>query len=294
VNSKTVYGSRLQGTCRSLGLSYKEVGKWVKNSNRHYPDRWAVTGVELSEADAQTLTAHLEAKANKEQVRRERAAALTPQDREAKAAKRREAAHKRETKEIAAICQSVLRRSELSETDVLAFAEHANEPGEGRVVRTRTACSQDFDTKVYMALVAWVRHKKTPYDDARQAAKDSAYRDYLDAKEWGADRDERAELLDEARDAMSGVRDRLHRQYTAEAVAWLKARRTPAQVEADRQLKLAEFKAKLIAQRDCSRPVATHDGKQRWFTNAHKLTKGWHLDVSQFAVGDVAGVSGSR
>lgn len=280
INSKTVYGSRLQVTCRSLGLYYKEVGEWVKNSNRHYPDRWAVTGVELSEADAQTLQTYLDNKRAKEQAKyaksnaacERRAAAeakakeevglrperavrgvgtsMLPENKpyfawfdafnaaterylmldadyaaeKLKAQKRRDSAAKREAKELAAITSSVTSRWLLDAADVTAFAEHANEPGEGRVVRTRTACREDFDTKVYMALVAWVRHNKTVYDDERRDAKDTAYAGYLEAKEWGADRDERADLLDEARDAMQGVRNRLHAKYTAEAVAWLKER----------------------------------------------------------------------
>jgi hypothetical protein len=141
--------------------------------------------------------------------------------------KKRETASKREAKEIAAIAASVNKRWTLDAAAVKAFVEHANEPGEGRVVRTKTACTEDFDTKVYMALVAWVRHNKTNYDDDRAAAKDRAYSGYLQAKEWGDSYEECGELLDEARMESRRARNELHEKYTAEAVAWLEARKTP-------------------------------------------------------------------
>jgi hypothetical protein len=143
----------------------------------------------------------------------------------AKDQKKRDSAAKRTTKEIAAISASVNKRWAMDSTEVKEFAEHANEPGKGRVVRTKTACTEDFDTKVYIALVAWVRHNKTTYDDDRADAKDSAYSGYLQAKEWGDS--DRGELLDEARMESRRARNELHKKYTAEAVAWLEAKKTP-------------------------------------------------------------------
>jgi hypothetical protein len=121
----------------------------------------------------------------------------------------------------------------MDETDGRAFAEHANEPGEGRVIRTKKACTEDFHTKVYMALVAWVRHNKTDYDDKRSAAKDAAYAGYLEAKEWGCSYEERGEELDQARADSSQARNELHAQYTTEAVEWLKSieKQTPQVVK---------------------------------------------------------------
>ncbi len=142
----------------------------------------------------------------------------------AKDQKKRESAAKREAKELAAIAASVNKRWTLEATDVKAFSEHANEPGEGRVVRTRTACKEDFDTKVYMALVAWVRHTKTNYEAEFSAAKEAAYAKYQDEKsygEFGSDEYKTESLLEEFRREKQEARNELHAQYTAEAVAWL-------------------------------------------------------------------------
>jgi hypothetical protein len=164
----------------------------------------------------------------------ERYLALDPAavaERELKA-KRAAAAEKRVARELAKITAEVNHRWTLDAADVTAFAEHANEPGEGRVLRTKTACAETFETKVYMALVAWVRHNYTGYDDALAASKDSAYAGYLEAKENGDDWETKAQLLDDARAEHRQNHANLHKQFTDEAVAWLKAREVKTGVAA--------------------------------------------------------------
>lgn len=136
---------------------------------------------------------------------------------------------KREEKEIAVIAGVVNAHWTLDPADVEAFAKHANESGEGRVVRTRAACAEPFEEKVRMALVAWVRHNKTDYDSAFSKARDAAYEQYAAAKEFGYDRADRLDALDNARAESAQAHAELKAQYTEEALAWLKSRERIAQ-----------------------------------------------------------------
>lgn len=228
VETVHVAGSRLQPVCRKLGIPFSEhFSHWQKNSNRHYPDRRVYNGVDLAPADAEKLTAYLADRTAKETAKAAKRAALLAMpeaDRAALRAKKQAAQDKRVARELAKITAEVNRRWTLDAEDVTAFAAHANEPGEGRVLRTKSACAETFETKVYMALVAWVRHNYTGYDDALTASKDSAYRDYLDAKENGDDWETKAQLLDDARAEHRQNHASLHKQFTDGAVAWLKVR----------------------------------------------------------------------
>jgi hypothetical protein len=223
-----VPGSRLQPVCRKLGIPFGEhFSHWEKNSSRHYPDRRVYDGVDVAPADAEKLNTYLADRDAKETAKNERRAALLAMpeaDRLALRAKKQAAQEKRVAREMEKITGEVNRRWTLDAADVAAFAEHANEPGEGRVLRTKTACSETFETKVYMALVAWVRHNYTGYDDALTASKDRAYAEYLDAKENGDDWETKAQLLDDARAEHRQNHASLHKQFTDEAVAWLKNR----------------------------------------------------------------------
>jgi hypothetical protein len=233
-----VHGSRLQPICRKLGIAFSEhFSHWQTNSNRRYPDRRVYNGVDVSPDGAEKLNAYLAEREAKEQRRAEKVAklaAMSPEERQAIRAKKQAAQDKRVASELAKITAEVNRRWTLDTADVAAFAAHANEPGEGRVLRTKTACTESFEQKVYMALVAWVRHTKTPYEDKLSAAKDAAYADYqrmrpnFDAGERWDDmpysRDEADDALATAREEAQQARNELHAQYTAEAVEWLKQR----------------------------------------------------------------------
>lgn len=233
-----VPGARLQPTCRALGIAFSNhFSHWAKNSNRHYPDTRVYDGVDVSAEGAAKLEAHFAAKAAKEELKRYRAWLETHQPKEQVEAlrqKKQAAQEKRVRNELCKITAEVNRRWLLDSDDVTAFAEHANEPGEGRVLRTTTTCAETFEQKVFMALVAWVRHNKTAYDEKLEAAKDAAYSEYnsmrpdFDAGERWSDslysRDETDAALDEARSSARQARNELHAQYTAEAVAWLGTR----------------------------------------------------------------------
>lgn len=226
MTTQTVTGKRLQPTCRALGLTYTEAGRWVKRGGY---SNFKVSGVNLSEQDAATLTAHLTDKADKAAARRERA------NDPAFAAKKADSKAKREAKELAAIALVVNSRWTLPARLVTEFCEHANTPGEGRVVRAKS-CAQDFETRVYMALVAWVRHNETNYEQDLRDAKSEAFEGYRamlpdrDAGEsWDdcdSSRDERDQALEDARQAFESAYVACKNKTTQQAVAWLRVRET--------------------------------------------------------------------
>lgn len=232
MQTEVVEGKRLQVTCRKLGLDYNEDGFWAKNPNRHYPDRWTVTGVKVSTEDAVKLRAYLAERETKEQARIARRADPAYQQ------SRHEARQKRETRERNRITAIVTARWLLDANDVQDFVEHANESGSGRVLRTKSTCNETFETKVYMALVAWVRHNKTSYESELRAANDEAWSeanslrpdfecgerwsDYAEEDRWAYE-----DARDEARRQCEHNRNELHEQHTAAAVEWLNQRETP-------------------------------------------------------------------
>lgn len=229
--TETVKGKRLQTICRKLGLNYEEAGYWQKNPSRHYPDKWKVTGVSLAKDDAAKLRAYLAEREAKAQARRAKLA--DPAYLKAKA----EARAKREARELDKITRCVNARWTLPADEVRAFAEHANATGSGRVLRTTTACYETFETKVYMALVAWLRHNKTSYESDLRSANDAAWAhansllpDFLAGERWSdyphSQWAEFAEAREEARLQCDENRDRLHAAKTDEAVQWLAARET--------------------------------------------------------------------
>jgi hypothetical protein len=227
--NETIKGRRLQPICRKLGLDFKEDGQWVKNGR--YPSRWIVNGVTLFPEGAKKLRAYLEERDQKEQARRERLADVTLKR------VRAEAKEKREQHLLEKIATAINERWILPPDEVSAFAKHANESGTGRVLRTTTKCSEPFTVKVYMALVAWVRHNKTEYERNLRENRDAAWRkavllrpDFAAGERWSTFSEEERcayeEAREEARLECEKSRNELHASFTEEAVAWLAARET--------------------------------------------------------------------
>lgn len=216
MKTHTVYGKRLQVTCRALGIAFAESGSWVKRGGFA---NFKVDGVKLAPEDAAKLRAVLSAKDEKQANKR------------ATAGLRREKRIVREAKECAKIAAFVAANWSLPCDEVERFSSHANATASGRVVRSRTT-GETWETRVRMALVAWCRHQHTSYDSELRRQRDELFAALRVAKEEGEFFDnESGELLTgaTARDAALAsckfAADELHAvlqpKFTAEAVKFL-------------------------------------------------------------------------
>lgn len=139
-----VPGARVSVTATSLGIDFSPALVGFKKVRGKYKP--ITNGIVVNEADLPRLEAAL--------ARRD-ARRPTPEQREAK----REKAHRQVAQGLAARIEEMF--PGMPGPDVRECAEHATEPGSGRVGRVA-----DLDDRhVLMAVVAYARHRYTDYDE---------------------------------------------------------------------------------------------------------------------------------